>query len=77
MLSSFHCSFPIFIRGTLSTSGSWTKIYQQLNAAQIGFDVIHPQLSLTITDAAQLSAFASGAGLRFSIPVADLPSGMS
>lgn len=48
----------------------------QLNAAQIGFDVIHPQLSLTISDAAQLSAFASGAGLRFSIPLADLPSGM-
>jgi len=55
---------------------SWIKIYQQLNAAQIGFDVIHPQLSLTITDAAQLSAFASGAGLRFSIPLADLPGGM-
>lgn len=55
---------------------SWIKMFQQLNTAQIGFDVIHPQLSLTIGDPAQLQAFANGAVLSFSIGLADLPSGM-
>jgi hypothetical protein len=27
---------------------AWDKIFQQLNSAQIGFDVIHPQLSVSI-----------------------------
>ena len=55
---------------------SWTKMYEQLNTAQIGFDVIHPQISLTITDPAQLQAFANGAALSFSISLADVPAGM-
>jgi hypothetical protein len=55
---------------------SWNQIFQRLNTAQIGFDVIHPALSLTITDPAQLGAFADGAVLAFSVGVADLPEGM-
>jgi hypothetical protein len=55
---------------------SWTQMFQELNAAQIGFDVVHPQLSLTITDPAQLAAFAAGGTLQFSIPASELPSGM-
>lgn len=52
---------------------SWNQIFQRLNVAQIGFDVIHPSLSLTITDPAQLSAFAGGGVLAFGIGIADLP----
>ena len=52
---------------------SWNKIFQHLNTAQIGFDVIHPQLSLTITDPEQVRAFAGGAALRFDIRMTDLP----
>lgn len=55
---------------------SWIKMYQALNTAQIGFDVIHPQLSLTIDDPAQLQAFAAGAVLSFSIDLASVPDGM-
>ena len=55
---------------------SWNQIFQRLNIAQIGFDVIHPGLSLTVTDPAQLSAFAGGAVLAFSIGIADLPAQM-
>jgi hypothetical protein len=55
---------------------SWNKIFQHLNTAQIGFDVIHPQLSLTITDPEQVRAFAGGAGLSFGIAIADVPSEM-
>jgi hypothetical protein len=55
---------------------SWTKMFAQLNTAQIGYDVIHPQISLTITDPAQLQAFANGAVLSFSISIADVPAGM-
>src|SRR4029453_6417840 len=52
---------------------SWNQIFQRLNTAQIGFDVIHPALRLTTPDPAQLGAFADGAVLTFSIGVADLP----
>jgi hypothetical protein len=55
---------------------SWIQMFEQLNTAQIGFDVIHPQLSLTISDPSQLQAFAGGAALSFSITLADVPSGM-
>ena len=55
---------------------SWIQMFEQLNTAQIGFDVIHPQLSLTISDPTQLQAFANGAALSFSIAMADVPSGM-
>src|SRR4029453_8696722 len=56
---------------------SWNQIFQRLNTAQIGFDVIHPALSLTITDPAQLGAFADGAVLTFTLGVAALPELMS
>jgi hypothetical protein len=55
---------------------TWNNIYQRLNTAQIGFDVIHPQLSVTITDPAKLAEFASGAMLEFTIDLADAPRGM-
>lgn len=55
---------------------SWIQMYQQLNTAQIGFDVIHPQLSLTISDPAQLQAFASGSQLSFTIGLDQVPQGM-
>ncbi len=55
---------------------SFNKIFQRLNTAQIGFDVIHPQLSVTITDSEQLRAFANGAGLNFAIALADVPQKM-
>ena len=55
---------------------AWDQIFQQLNTAQIGFDVIHPQLSVTITDAAKLQEFANGATLDFSIDLADAPDKM-
>lgn len=55
---------------------AWNQMFQQLNSAQIGFDVIHPQLSLTITDPAQLQAFAGGSALRFVVGLANVPNGM-
>jgi hypothetical protein len=55
---------------------SWSKIFKQLNTAQIGFDVVHPRLSLTISNPAQLASFANGAALSFGIPMTDVPSGM-
>ena len=55
---------------------AWNQMFQQLNSAQIGFDVIHPQLSVTITDPAQLQAFASGSALRVTIGLESVPSGM-
>ncbi|MGJ5815318.1 hypothetical protein [Paludibaculum fermentans] len=55
---------------------AWDQIFQQLNTAQIGFDVIHPQLSVTITDAAKLQAFAGGATLDFSLELTDMPDKM-
>ena len=55
---------------------AWDQIFQQLNTAQIGFDVIHPQLSVAITDPAKLQEFASGASLDFSIDLAEVPDKM-
>jgi hypothetical protein len=55
---------------------AWNNIFQRLNTAEIGFDVIHPQLSVAITDTAKLRAFASGAALDFGISLADVPHGM-
>jgi hypothetical protein len=55
---------------------AWNKIFDRLNTAEIGFDVIHPQLSVAITETAKLGAFASGAALDFSISLADVPHGM-
>ncbi|MGC4049817.1 MAG: hypothetical protein QM757_09925 [Paludibaculum sp.] len=55
---------------------AWDQIFQQLNTAQIGFDVIHPQLSVSITEAAKLQAFASGATLDFSLELTDMPDKM-
>jgi hypothetical protein len=55
---------------------AWNQMFQQLNSAQIGFDVIHPQLSVTITDPTQLPAFAGGSALRITIGLESVPSGM-
>jgi hypothetical protein len=52
---------------------AWDKIYQQLNTAQIGFDVVHPQISVAITDAAKLREFANGSALEFAVDLADGP----
>lgn len=55
---------------------AWDQIFRQLNTAQIGFDVIHPQISIAITDTQKLQDFASGATLDFSIDLADAPDKM-
>lgn len=55
---------------------SWDKIFQKLNTAQIGFDVIHPQLSVSIADPAKLAEVAAGAALDFSISLAEVPEKM-
>jgi len=55
---------------------AWNQMFQQLNSAQIGFDVIHPQLSVTITEPAQLQALATGSALRVAIGLESVPSGM-
>jgi len=55
---------------------SWIKMFEQLNTAQVGYDIVHPQMSLTITNPAQLQAFANGAVLSFSISLTDVPAGM-
>ena len=55
---------------------AWDQIFEQLNTAQIGFDVIHPQLSVTITDAAQLKEFAEGRTLDFSLGLEAVPEEM-
>jgi hypothetical protein len=55
---------------------AWNQMFQQLNSAQIGFDVIHPQLSVTITDPAQLQALTSGSALRVAIGLDSIPNGM-
>jgi hypothetical protein len=55
---------------------AWNQMFQQLNSAQIGFDVIHPQLSVTITDPAQLQALATGSALRVNVGLESVPSGM-
>ena len=55
---------------------AWNQMFQQLNSAQIGFDVIHPQLSVTITDPAQLQALATGSALRVNVGLESVPRGM-
>jgi hypothetical protein len=55
---------------------AWNQMFQQLNAAQIGFDVIHPQLSVAVTDLTQLQGFAGGAALRIRIGLENVPAGM-
>ena len=55
---------------------AWDKIFTQLNTAQIGFDVIHPQISIAITDPAKLQDFAQGATLDFSVDLTDAPDKM-
>jgi hypothetical protein len=54
----------------------WDRIFKQLNTAQIGFDVIHPQISIAITDSAKLQEFAQGAILDFSVDLTDAPDKM-
>lgn len=55
---------------------AWDQIFEHLNTAQIGFDVIHPQLSLTITDLVLLQDFAEGRTLDFSIGLEAVPQKM-
>ncbi|MGH9310862.1 MAG: hypothetical protein ACRD1U_15915, partial [Vicinamibacterales bacterium] len=55
---------------------AWDQIFDQLNTAQSGFDVIHPQLSVTISDAARLQEFAEGRTLDFSIGLEAVPQKM-
>ena len=55
---------------------AWDQIFEQLNTAQIGFDVIHPQLSVTITDATRLKEFAEGRTLDFTIGLEAVPQKM-
>jgi hypothetical protein len=55
---------------------AWDQIFEQLNTAQIGFDVIHPQLSVTITDPARLQELAAGRALEFSIGLEAVPEKM-
>jgi hypothetical protein len=55
---------------------AWDQIFEQLNTAQIGFDVIHPQLSVALSDAVKLREFATGETLNFSIELADVPEKM-
>ena len=55
---------------------AWDQIFRQLNMAQIGFDVIHPQLSVAITDVVRLREFAAGSTLEFNIDLKDIPEKM-
>jgi hypothetical protein len=63
----------ISLAGLAIQALAWDKIFQQLNTAQIGFDVVHPQLSVAITDPVKLQEFANGAALDFSIEPGDAP----
>jgi hypothetical protein len=55
---------------------AWNQIFEQLNTAQIGFDVIHPQLSVAITDPVKLKEFGNGSTLDFSIDMVEVPEKM-
>ncbi len=55
---------------------AWDQIFTQLNTAQLGFDVIHPQLSLTITEPTRLRDLAQGRTLEFSIDLSAVPQRM-
>jgi hypothetical protein len=55
---------------------AWDQIFKQLNTAQIGFDVIHPQLSVTISDPATLRELAEGRTLDFTIGLEAVPEKM-
>ena len=49
---------------------TWNDIFNQLNAAQAsGFDVVHPAISISITDPVVLAHLSTGNGLQFSIDV--------
>ena len=54
---------------------TWNDIFNQLNAAQAsGFDVVHPAISISITDPVVLAHLSTGNGLQFSIDVDATPS---
>lgn len=55
---------------------AWNQIFTHLNTAQLGFDVIHPQLSVTITEPARLQDLVSGRSLEFSIDLGAVPERM-
>jgi len=54
---------------------TWNDIFNQLNAAQAsGFDVVHPAISISITDPVVLAHLSTGNGLQFSIDIDATPS---
>ncbi|MFT4218811.1 MAG: hypothetical protein QM619_16740 [Micropruina sp.] len=55
---------------------AWDQIFTQLNTAQLGFDVIHPQLSVAITEPGALAGFAAGGALEFGIGLDAVPEKM-
>ncbi|MBK8446342.1 MAG: hypothetical protein IPL41_06575 [Micropruina sp.] len=55
---------------------AWDQIFTRLNTAQLGFDVIHPQLSVTITDPDRLRDLAQGRSLEFAIGLDAVPQRM-
>jgi hypothetical protein len=53
---------------------TWNDVYTRLNVAQSsGFDVVHPAVSISITDPAILTHLSLGGGLQFSIARAATP----
>jgi hypothetical protein len=53
---------------------TWNDIFLKLNAAQTGgFDVVHPVVGVSITDAAALAQLRAGGGLQFTIPASATP----
>jgi hypothetical protein len=53
---------------------TWNDVYTRLNVAESsGFDVVHPAITVSITDPAVLAHLSSGGGLQFSIDPAATP----
>jgi hypothetical protein len=53
---------------------TWNDVFTRLNVAQAaGFDVVHPAITISITDPTALAHVSSGGGLQFSIDAAAAP----
>ena len=53
---------------------TWNDVFLKLNAAQTGgFDVVHPAVAISITDAVALAQLQAGGTLQFTIPVSATP----
>jgi hypothetical protein len=61
--------------GTLPTDViTWNDIYTALNVTgTAGFDIVHPDIEVTIDDAAALAGLKSGAGILFSVGIGPDP----